>query len=540
MRIIQVRLNTAGSRAIAMAASPAGSDEELWSVPNAFRDTCCVPRGILAAEDLELTALLESMPPPAERIRVEATAASATGVFVQGGYAFIEPSDWHGGRAECRIHVDAAALRALGVCRHRGVWNWQFQPEGGAGSPLGASEHLVFVIADSPTFPWSGAFNPSPTEATPWPGPLALACEWGSGATTPAEAASRVLTAVTNLRSAAGDGWHYDSGGSAYLTAGLGRPHWFFCASFIKAVREIDTTLAHRLSCYEAAAVMVTFANLLGCRLQPVLLRTEDCDDLHVNAVWPLGQTVQTGVAFGVHVVACDTSPATRDAFLAYDPVLRVDTDESPNQPAHIWQFPNAVPLGLTTSPAGTGRYLPQLILDGDLGSARDFSLDPAQVAIPDDQSHFDPCDLVRWGKYVAELSGLDRVPPAGPTTFKIARFTDSPGTPLPAGRGFLPPVPPRHRTVYYPTNPDDQQMRGMILMADFWTGDAVATRSFMAELLATAERRPVRQNHPGIVYAAPDNETLWILLDGAAARLTSVGSTPVDLMQILMSATPA
>jgi hypothetical protein len=344
------------------------------------------------------------------------------------------------------------------------------------------------------------------------------------------------------LRTTGGVGWKYDSGGRVYLAPGIGRPHWFHCASFIKAVREIDTTLPHRLSCYEATALIVTFSNLLGCRLQPVLLRKEDCSDLHVNAVWPLGQTPQTGVIFEVHVVACDTAQATRPV---YDPVLRIDTDKSPDKPKHIWQFSNAVPLGLTTSGTGTGRYLPQLILAGDLGSALDFSLDPAQVATPRDQSLFDPCDLLRWRMYDDELAPKDRtLPVADPTTFNIRGFTSTPGTPLPplpSPRGFLPPVPPRQRTVYYPANPDDEQMRGMILMADFWTGDAVSTRSFMAELLGTAERRPARRNHTaGIVYAAADDETLWILLDGATARLASVGPTPVDLLQALTAATPA
>ena len=545
MRIVNVRLNTTTRRAIPMAASPAGEDEQLWSVPNAFRDTCCVPLGILSVEALELTVVLESLPAPSARIWVEATAGAATGVFTQGGRGHIDPGDWQGGRAECEIPVDASAFRALGISWRRAIWHWQWGRTGRAGASLGSSEHLVFSTADSPTFPWSGTTSPASTEARPWAGPLALACEWAAGATSTVQAAKRVAALENNLPPGTGDDWRYDAGGRTYLNPGLGKPLWFFCAAFVSAVRDIDQTLPHRLSCYEAAAVVVTFANLLGCRLQPVVLGKTGCNDIRVNPIFPLGRSKQSGVTFQVHVAAADASAGTPQTALMYDSVLKLDTDLRPDRSPHTFKFPRALPAGGTTSQMGTGRYLPQLILHADQASATFNPVTPSQIAMPTTTDLFDPCDLARWQMFRRQLTadvGMELRP--NPTMYDIKGFRATSGTALPApapeARRGLPLVPPRRRTLYLPVNAEDPGTRGMTLIADFWTGDRESTLSFMAELMATADRRPVRvEGQRGIVYSVSGGETLWILLDGATARLASVGPTSANLVQILKTATP-
>jgi hypothetical protein len=309
-------------------------------------------------------------------------------------------------------------------------------------------------------------------------------------------------------------------------------------------VREVGMPRPHRLSCYEAAAAVVTFANLLGCRLQPILVNRIDCKDMPVNDLWPLGRSEETGGKFHVHVVAGDFSQGTPQASLIYDPVLRLDTDAVPDAAPHTWEFPSAVPLGLTTSTAGAGHYLPQLILSKNLAASHATPITPPQVARPHRLIQFHPCELERWKRYRDELSKAALTPLAqAPTTFVIPGFSREDATPVPpppASPDFLPSVPPRRRTLYRPLNPDTFLSRGQMLMADFWTGDAYSTLSFMAELLATADRPPTRIENPqGIVYAAPGGDTLWVLLQGATARLASIGPTAVNLMGALTQATP-
>jgi hypothetical protein len=124
---------------------------------------------------------------------------------------------------------------------------------------------------------------------------------------------------------------------------------------------------------------------------------------------------------------------------------------------------------------------------------------------------------------------------------FRIDRFTRFAATTLPEPpprASLLPPVPRRTRTVYEP-DPAATDLSGVRLIADFWTSASDDSLSFMAELMALSDQPPIPANWPGIAYVSTDGETLWVLFDGATARLASVGQADVNLVHILNVATP-
>jgi len=538
MRIVSARINTLDGKAFELAPSPTGHDGELWPIPNGrLRDTCGVTRGVLASADVELTLRLDANPSPSKRISIDGAAAAGSSVFCDDVRGYVEPGQWKDGRAECRIRLDTTALRARGVTWGPAVWDWRWTED--RPRALGASQHLVFVTAGAPTFPWTEAARPKPNEARPWPGVLALACEWASGATDVAALPARILEGIVRLQHGPGLPWRYESGASSYLTPEFG-PHLFYCELFIAAARNLNGA-PHELSCYEGAAVMTTFVNVLGGALRPVLIRRDDCPMLfELNSIWPIGLKPEAGCTFHVHVVACLPGGQSAD-FRAFDPLIRFDPDADPANKPNPFAFASGVPLGRVTDRPGAGFYLPQMIDKRHIRSCAVRKLAVAHIERPD-RCDFEECDVKRLEHYRRELETLVATQVRPPTMFGIPGFTRTAGTqfPPPFPRpDKLPAVPQRTRTVYEPATPDAPDDKGARLIADFWSGSPNATLSFMAELMARADRPPIRVEGPHIAYISPHGGTLWVLYDGAAVRLSTVGRRRMDLTQILAVATP-
>jgi hypothetical protein len=544
MRITDVRLNSAGKGAIAMGVSALADDESLWTIESAIRDTCCVTLSVLAAESLGVTIVLEAVPEPAKRIWIASSESGGATVFGAPARTYIEPAAWQNGRAESRIDVDTAGFRALGVAWRRAAWDWQWGYDGDSvGTSLGTSEHLVFAIAGRPTFPWL-ATGGSPVGVKPWAGALALACEWASGATRVDEVPDRMAAAVAGLGSSSAP-WRYNSGSFFFLEPYLGTPFHFHCELFIKGVRGDGVRIEHLLSCYEAGAAVITFANLLGASLRPVLLRKDDCKDFLLNNVWPIGQAVQTGSDFWVHVVACDISAGPPASVRVYDPMIRIDSGLTPEAPPNTWTYASGMILGTTASPKGADCYLPQLIDAGQLASCTSQVLPLPHIAKPASRGKYNPCDLQRRVRFLLDLTAsVGSIVNRGKAPLSIKNYAAADSTPMPPppppALPLLPP-PPRTRVLYAPIAANDPDLAGRRVAADVWSGDAMLALYFMAELLTAAERTPIRVDHPNaIAYVSPDGETLWMLLDDAVARLTSTGPRPANMRFMLPAVTPA
>jgi hypothetical protein len=146
--------------------------------------------------------------------------------------------------------------------------------------------------------------------------------------------------------------------------------------------------------------------------------------------------------------------------------------------------------------------------------------------------------DRARYLHYLSLIPAVS-VRALGPTTFKIPGFGGSvpliPEAAIP--RVGLVPVPPLRTTAYRPTDGSTDRM----LSARFWTDSSQAvTRSVLAELLAMADIPPVEGvSGLGPTFFSKNGRTAYVLLQGAAATLSSVGAEPVDMRTLLPQVTP-
>ena len=226
----------------------------------------------------------ESTPAPALRIWVEATAAASTGVPPTAASMLSPPIGMAAGPKSDSIGCGGTAHLAGW---RPGVWNWQWDSRW-CRFPLAQRIRCLPLSIPRPSVERSA--QAIAESSHPWPGPSGLACEWASGAT-PAETGSRGTDGCHHLRTAGR--WLEPHSGGERL-AWSWQPLWFFCAAFV-SVRDSNTTFSSS-ELLRSRSRHGHLSNVLGCRLQPVLLRKEDCTDLHVNAIFPLGQTEHTGV----------------------------------------------------------------------------------------------------------------------------------------------------------------------------------------------------------------------------------------------------
>jgi hypothetical protein len=171
----------------------------------------------------------------------------------------------------------------------------------------------------------------------------------------------------------------------------------------------------------------------------------------------------------------------------------------------------------------------------------RAHQLPPPQIAF-DLLLPFDRCALERWRRYFEQLlASTDDGKATAPKTLHIQGFRGVSATTLPdppPRPSDGPQVPTRYRTLYFPESHDANP--GVELIVDCWSGEPRAAMSFMAELLAMAERPPARiEDASSVAFAAPDGASVWILYWGAAVRLMSSGPAPADLRTLLKHATP-
>lgn len=192
------------------------------------------------------------------------------------------------------------ALLDLGVGIYDVDWKWEFrlldeslttEDEDAwqekwypivAERPLSLSHHRVFLLLDSPRFPWTPQRVPDFDGGPPCPMPanpqaLALACTWASGATDKGMAAKLIADALNKT-----DRFTYSTNSSyskdelidytkAWKVAKEGSEAVFLKAFYLsKAIERIagGEGLGGTVNCLDCALIVASLANLLGCSLR--------------------------------------------------------------------------------------------------------------------------------------------------------------------------------------------------------------------------------------------------------------------------------
>jgi hypothetical protein len=544
LKLEDLKFSTSRAGGVIPIGPPPGLAEDPWKTgPGVVREAVCVPlQAVGPKSELSLRVVLRATRAPGEEVWIEGRPESGN-VLGAVSRKVIAPREWAVSGREVRATV-STSIRTSHLVSVRGehfswrwVWGFRGRPES---NDLGLSEHFLFVTLARPTDPWSDD-GTAGERYPPWISALALACDWARDATEPLDAAARVTRRMYSLGRSAHGGvarFKYDGAGRRFIV-GNAEPRVFNSLRFISHATDPEPEPRTSISCRELAATVVTFSNLLGAGTGPVILNSKKEAGFRINPTRPLGhQSSAAFPEFEFHVVASAVRTADdRCDDVVFDPALEVDRDEHPSVEPHDFTLPAGFLMGRSSDPPGNGVFLPQLVARDCLDQIDVKPERRCRVSLPSPQDAFDPSTIGRYQRYLAELRAADRREPgvAGHTRFQIAGFTAKvqyarrPGIP----RIGLLPVPLESRTLYTQTGLSGA---GAMLAAEFWTDEAQeVVISFMAELLAGCDVPPVRlEPYRYIAYSIMANETVFVLLQGAAACVTSVGLLPVDVAAIL------
>jgi hypothetical protein len=548
VKIAAVRFDTArGGGTVTVGTPPSGGEEShLWRVnAEIVRASAGFPLSVLSAGgSVRVIVELQSDPAPSTRIWVHATPQ---GMHVLGAVpeTLVEPERWNGIRCEVSIEIDASSLGAGGVDHYHAVWHWQCRSDAEPEPhDLGLTEHLLFVTITPPTEPWTGAGVTTGSRTTPWPAALMQACDWGRGARTHRQAASRIVESLFALAvrpGRSGPCLKYNGDGFDYLSPGMANPRWLDCEKFLKAVSDSASSECLQINCHEGAAVVVTFANLLGCSLVPCVVEGDCNDPYHVNRIRSLGKSSAASPSrFRFHVVGLDQESSDPLENLVYDVTLEIDEDAQPSGEPSNFVLPSGMPLGGPSSSAGSGNYLPQLIAAQSIGGCETRILEHAWVGTKPVQQSVQRCPLIRYNRYLEGLRTADGTKRAGWLSSGSliihgyrgrATYARQPGL----QRMGL-PRQPLATQLRFTSNAADS---GQAIQVDYWTDDDPwITLSFMAELLAMIEVPVERVEVNGeVAYTVSGHTSVFVVQDGVAARFSSIGPAPLDMVEIYATA---
>ncbi len=238
-----------------------------------------------------------------------------------------------------------------------GHWIWQRRAAPGAPwEDFDASAHTVYVVLSRPTAPWRLSPASSTNQTLPRVDALDVACRWARGAAEPAEAATRITRAVNDL---GGRILSYDSVVGAPHYTVLGAPQ-FLLDAFLDRLAG-GPGVGPLVNCSDCAAIVSTFANLLGTDLWQAKMGLVG-EGFRLNPILAIGAPDWSTVwgAFTFHEVAwsgrCDEQETVFDA------CAQTDQDAHPEGAPHTPSLPANQPFGTP----GSGEYRDQLAAAAD------------------------------------------------------------------------------------------------------------------------------------------------------------------------------
>ena len=198
------------------------------------------------------------------------------------------------------------AMSPNGIELDRVRWQWKFQVDGGPAHDATISEHEIATVLGLPRVPWTTE-TPAPAEKShPWWEVLQRACRAAHGATTREVAAEQVTRTVFEDWGKHYYKWH--PGAETFASDSGDTPPAFDCERFLAFLDSRDREDAadeedarEIVDCSDIAAILSTFAAILGCPVEQLTLFRE----LSCNILKKVGHDDwERGVFFGLHEVA--------------------------------------------------------------------------------------------------------------------------------------------------------------------------------------------------------------------------------------------
>lgn len=278
---------------------------------------------------------------------------------------------------EVSFELPFAIVDRAGVRLDHITWQWEYR-QGGTWVPFDLpTHHRIYCLLSMPNPPWSqtyeidpGFFNPF----LPWTDVLDYACRWAALSGDVHTAAERVTYGV------------YALGPSqiVYDCPNLGMPHYmrhglFLCSEFLERLAG-HTGCGLYVNCTDCAAIVITFANILGANLRKRKMHAPDWNPeaqprdnsprFDVNEIVAIGTGVWSRACtwgrFNYHDVAW-LDPNEQ----VYDACLQVDGDADPSTAPHVPLLPTRMPFAseylqrlAAPGPTGQGQCVPESLSD--------------------------------------------------------------------------------------------------------------------------------------------------------------------------------
>jgi len=210
-------------------------------------------------------------------------------------------------------------------------WQWQFSvDEKRTWTYFQATEHRVYTVPSLPSCPWEPRSNASSNIQVPWTEALEYACHWAAGVTKDLDLAATMITRRIYSLGKSLLRWQQ---GSSYTGKHFDLTK--FLALFQNGIGAGQT-----LNCDDCAAIVSTFANLLGAQLS----QSSMGHDFKTNPILLVGDSHWRPVRFEHHSVAWKGN-CTEDDEL-FDACLQVDGDRKPDLPPQFPKQPTKMVFG--------------------------------------------------------------------------------------------------------------------------------------------------------------------------------------------------
>ena len=300
------------------------------------------------------------------------------------------------------VELAGSDFVSSGVSRSLVVWTWEWaEQENGTYEPFETTTLRLYVTVREPVLPWTGGAVVGGEVI--WTEVLDWSCRWAAAARTRPAASAAISRRIHELGhlgftvSRASEGFRW-AGGSAHLQGQA-----ITCSDFLSLLSgETRRTKAHA-NCTDLAAIVLLFANALGCPLR-VFRIAQPRGPLLMNPVRLIGHDCKGTIrvmppgGFDYHDVAGRSRTGT--PAVVYDACVALDSDGNPEQPPAFWASPAGVKR------RGPGSYENRLL--SPLGRADirwkrlpDFFVDRAPPGIvPSD----DDIAVARFHRYLRYL----------------------------------------------------------------------------------------------------------------------------------------
>jgi hypothetical protein len=213
-------------------------------------------------------------------------------------------SVFRGKRSNVPFTITAPQFPKLGIGVYDIIWRWEFRilsPRSTDDNeiwmkkwvPIKSSTHRIFIVADTPKFPWTPFILPNFNSAPPYPSPvwaeaLMIACRWAQGSKTIREAGQKIADQLfASGKFVYHPDSHYYKEKTAVVTKTLGadgtgqmavHTRFFYLSKVIERLKG-GNGLGDKVNCLDCSLIVSTLTNVLGGNLRVGKLQcTSDTD----------------------------------------------------------------------------------------------------------------------------------------------------------------------------------------------------------------------------------------------------------------------